>query len=173
MDDHVVGEAGLHGAAVLPLEVPEQEGLVAAGVEGVGVGKGVWDHLDLVAETPADPPAECLLETGQRVHHDRVHVLRVEPPVADQLARITLGKRIDHGAVFVHRVLQRGVEGVGRGVEVDHLHPIAPGPFREVFGRQGHARGQDRTRAILDGRILGDDGEVIVPAGGWTHFWGP
>ena len=40
-------------------EVSEEEPLVPAGVEGVGVGEGVRGDLDLVAaEAPRDPAAE-------------------------------------------------------------------------------------------------------------------
>jgi hypothetical protein len=128
------------------------------------------DDLDLVSsETPAHAAPERLLETGERVHDDRVDVLMVEGRILRKLVRIHRGEWIEGGAALVFRVAARGADRVRGRVEVDHLHAVAPGTVSEVLGLEGHRRRQDLAAPIPDFGILRDDGEAVKPTGSWSH----
>jgi hypothetical protein len=129
-------------------------------VKGVGVGEGVRGDLELVpAEPPGDPPAERLLEPGQRQHDDGVHVLGVELRVGQQGMVGGLLERVGEPAVPGRHVLQRLEQHSGGRVVVDHLDAAPPRPGLEVLG--GHLdRGGEDAPPDPDGRVLGDDPEL-------------
>ena len=76
------------------VEIAEHQPFHFGTVEGVGVDHAVRRDLELMRlERPGDAPAERELEARQRLHHERVGVLRVEPEVA-QDARIAVAPRL-------------------------------------------------------------------------------
>ncbi len=152
--DDVVRQAGVDAVAARAVEPAEDEAFVRAGVEGIGVEHAVRRHLDLVAvERPADAPAQRELEARQRLHHQRVDVLRVEARIVEQ-PPVPFPPRIR--LVPLVGQLVRAVVVAAAAVVVDHLQAVADRAGQQVFRRDVQLRHQDAA-AAHEARILRDD----------------
>ena len=123
----VVRQTGEH-RALAAREIPEEQRLIAFGVERVGVGERVRRDVELMAaKSPADAAPERKFESRQRPHHDRIHVLRVKAGISEDGSPRRLPESILREAVAVRRVLERLVQRARRAVVVDDVHAIPPG----------------------------------------------
>src|SRR5688572_10601702 len=157
-------------AVIRCLEIPEQQRFVGAGVERIRIRKRVRYELELMSsKTPAYPSAQGMLESRERAHHQRVYVLRVKPCVVHELVGLDVLKRVNGGAICVLLVLERLVQCVSRGIEVDHLKSVSPWPRVQFFGRERHACRENETVLIAHSRILRENREVILSADGRSH----
>ena len=75
----IVREARVDRGAALAGEITEDQSFLLGSIEGVRVQHPVRSDFELMSpERPSDTPTERELEPGQRLHDERVHVLRVE-----------------------------------------------------------------------------------------------
>src|SRR5687768_3036271 len=104
-------------AVICCLEVAEQQRLVGAGVERIRIRKRVRYELKLMSsKTPAYPSAQSMLESRERAHHQRIHVLRVKPCIVHELFGLDILKRVNGSAICVLPVRERLIQCVCRGV---------------------------------------------------------
>jgi len=75
----IVREARVDRGATLTGEITEDQSFFLRSIEGVRVQHPVRRDFELMSpERPSDTPPQRELEPGQRLHDERVHVLRVE-----------------------------------------------------------------------------------------------
>jgi hypothetical protein len=157
VDDDVLRQAGVDAVARGAGEISENQAFDFRVVERVRVRHAVRRDLQLVAlETarrPGNPPAQREFETRERLHDERVDVLRVEAHVLQDpgFALRPLGGFL----VVDPREVVRAVEHLARAVVVDDLDAITDGAWRELFGRHVDLRHED-VLAVLHAGVLRD-----------------
>ncbi len=142
-------QAGEHHAAPLR-HVTEEQSLVMARIECVGVGERMRRDVELVPpraqERPWHVAPEGGLELPERGHRDGIDILRVKARVGDQpLDVCDMLELVAPGGKLVGRVVVAGA-----GVEIHHPHAVPVRPGRRRLLGQADARRERRAVEIGD-----------------------